>query len=536
MTEFVFAIINKGKFLVLAVYLSFVFWVPINNYDSLTTYLARFTYERYGPLSETGTQTIQSTFPRTFDILFLPFMNWGWFETLPSLVLTGVYLICLRFWFQDKKDFFSLSLLVLSCLPVFAVTVTSSKNDAALGVFAFAALTILVFVSSERFYKLGLICTLLSLLLGTKWHGFIIAGIILAVALFSEIRASGYRKLFKQIPFTILLSPLMFFLADGVTYWRNLSKFGTLFPTSPEISIMGTESFSFLKIINNLISIIITWFFETFDHVILMLPISSQIKTSIWGIANDMSVSPRVRLGIFENSEISTVGIMGIIILIVSFSNYQDNKSRFFHLQIVSFLYFCFLISFFEYSEWRNRYFLPVLMLLIPLFISRILKLSRKGLNAFFIMSLLISFSTLGKVLVFNQERPLISASYNDPYSKTPFAISSIFDEGSYRQALRFQVWSGYKDVDSYVRGNIQKADSFLVVNNSKDYPDPPFIEPFLRFRSVENTFFINTTDSFSWNSEFVMIYKRSTPVDSRYSIVFDYPGRYQIEIFQKNP
>ncbi len=146
-----------------------VFWVPGNDYDTLTSYITRIKLEEFGDLHQTATLELQYLFPKFFDYLHKPLLELGYFTTLPSFVLffAGCLVLFLPLTHRERLV---CAVFIMACPPVLVAT-TSFKNDLPLACFGLLA-WYAIFIRSRSSSYLPFALLALAALAGTKWHGF----------------------------------------------------------------------------------------------------------------------------------------------------------------------------------------------------------------------------------------------------------------------------------------------------------------------------------------------------------------------------
>ena len=93
-------------FLSITILLSF--WIPSNDYDSMSSYIARTKLEEFGNLRETATLELQYVFPKFFDYLHIPFLKLGYFMSFPNLFLFTILLYLIIRFFNTKAAIVSI--------------------------------------------------------------------------------------------------------------------------------------------------------------------------------------------------------------------------------------------------------------------------------------------------------------------------------------------------------------------------------------------------------------------------------------------
>lgn len=499
----------------LITYILFVFYIPGNDFDTMTSYMARIKLEEFGSLEQTATLEIQYLFPKFFDYLHKPLLEWGYFTTLPNFVLfLSLCFLLLRI--SSPSQFVFLSILIFACQPLL-IGNHSLKNDMTLGIFAFWSWYVIFFVNSKTWF-LTLSTLTLCLLLGTKIHG-----VLLVILLLPPLLYRLYRdRLISQLSIFLwfVFSPLFIIVSSASVYLANIKKYDTIMP---KLDYLSVGNVSFFK---NIYTFIVSSTLATFDLPVYLS--DAYLKTNILEWENKLALGVKdAHYGILRPA--SNINAFGVIIVVVLILNiYVLIKPRFSPAlktaAAIAVVYWLGLLTQFNYSNWVNRYFLPTYILGIfpaAIVLSQ-LPIKQWLKNSLIVYAVLVSFHTL----VLTAETNLISVTVIDLPSRNSYYVESVWSHITDRDSLYFHLWSGYRQIHQYFRDNIALTNSLLFINNATGN-DPPFIYPLIKDRQPANTHIFNTRYGGSYDNllgkyEYLMIYK-GTITDPRYQEDFNY-------------
>src|ERR1700743_1094676 len=102
-------------------------WVPGNDFDTMSSYIARIKLEEFGDLHRTATLELQYLFPKFFDYLHKPFLELGWFTTFSAFAPLCIACLVLFSVFERRERLICL-FFVMACPPIL-MAATSFKND-----------------------------------------------------------------------------------------------------------------------------------------------------------------------------------------------------------------------------------------------------------------------------------------------------------------------------------------------------------------------------------------------------------------------
>jgi hypothetical protein len=480
-----------------------VFWIPGNDFDTMSSYIARIKLEEFGDLHQTATLELQYLFPKFFDYLHKPFLEWGYFTTLPTfaLFLATCLVLASVFTLKEKKVFL---VFVMICPPIL-LALTSLKNDLALGCFAVLAwYCICVRRNSVSYMAVGILS--LCALIGTKWHGFFVLPPLGAVFLYQLIRT--HRPDARAFAVTALMLPLYWYVSSANVYLDNLVHFHRL---TPRPIWLASQTPHIKDVAINLYRFIVSSILDSFDVPFFL--IDEHTGWKIWPVLQAISAGGKqYSYAYIVNSEFSAFGISILFVLGVAVYSLCRSKDTpaVKCAAAAALFYTCAVLCFVPYSSWTNRYFLTgYLLALIPAVqIAARLKASKK------IVILILAYAGLMSLqaLLMDQERRLVPMTQSAPDgSRIP--LSTIYGDLRDRDRLYFEVWSGYVHIYEELQKDVQLSDGLVFVNEAKD-GDVPFLYPLIKDRSPANTRIINLRNSMTWDPQlcwdfpYVLVYK----------------------------
>jgi hypothetical protein len=506
-----------------ALMLLLAFWVPGNDFDSMTSYITRIKLEQLGPLRETATLEVQYIFPKSFDYLHAPFLRWGYFTVFPSFALFHVLLAILALGFRPRIALAALYLVGI-CQPIL-VGATALKNDLALGVFALVAWWLIFYLPKSPFYMAA--CGLaLATLVGTKWHGFLLAGPLGLCWLWQL----GFGRKCSWAGLWVLACslPVLWVVGSGNVYVDNLRHEGSLFPR-PDFAQVWPPNFP-----TNLYRFAVTTALETFEVPIALA--DRKLRGTIWphlqaltggSKAWDYALLPSPLLSVFGVSILVVIAACAVSI----FRRRCPRPVR--AGAVIALVYLALSLAVLRHLSSQNRYFIPTYVLgVLPtayvaseLGILRVLlqrRLLRWALAAYLVVS-------VGHVLLFTAEKPLLSFWVYKARDRQYVRMESIFSRFWDREAFYLESWKGYRDTFDFVRSQILPSDGLLVVNRATGN-DAPYLYPFIMHRSAANTRVVS--DRFGYRLDpdypdtfkYVLVY-RGELEDPRYQLVHDCGG-----------
>ena len=502
------------------------FWVPGNNYDVMASYIARIKLEDFGSLYDNATIELMFIFPKFFDYLHRPFLEWGYFTVFPSFALFTVFLYILIRKFTPPVAAISLFLIFI-CQPLI-IGATAQKTDLPLALFTFLAWYMIFYLPDSPAYPA--LCILpLCALVGTKWHGFLLAGVLFTVLIYQVIK----RRLFSysMMLFMVLFIPIYWYFSSADVYIQNLWRFGTLFP-SPDYLSYSRSGYLY-----NIYSFFATTLQETLELPLYFL--DTQLGGVLW---SGMTRLPGIHKGwsytILPNSELSVFGAPLLVVIgacVLSLRR-RDLPFSIRASAATALIYLVGTLAVCQYSSIWNRYFLPTYVMGILPLAYQIKDIRWHRLARLALVSYL--FVSSAHALLLNQEKRLISFPVYSPTSDQFIDYPSIFPDFFDRDALYFHVWSGHLDVYDYQREHILLSDSLLFINRA-DPETPPFLYPFIKDRHPANTRLINDrSDNLlapeaAGDFKYLMVYKGSYE-DARFEMVYQYGGGFQMEIYKR--
>jgi hypothetical protein len=507
-----------------------VFWIPGNDYDSMTSYIARIKLEEFGPLRETATLEIQYLFPKFFDYLHAPLLKWGYFTTLPSFLLF-LLVPCLGLLCLARFPQYLFLAFILTAQPIL-LAAASLKNDLAVGAFAFAAWW---WIATQRRSAAYLPVSLLLFcaLAGTKWQG---AFAILPLSVFLLIRlCKTHRPSMLSLLLCVLCLPVFYLVSSADVYLANILYSQTPTPT-PAWLAGQTHGLSELPV--NLARFLVATVEDTFDLPFYFIDINS--GWHIWPWLTYLSFGGKFYdYTVLTNSQhMSIFGLPLIVVMACSiFILLQRHQPLSVYAAAGTCLVYTLLILIFvRYDTWINRYFIPSFLLgLIPT--CRLLGKSKWRVPILWILMIFGLINSL-QTLFLDEERLLVpfTQRFADGhfYENDPI-YSRLLD----RDNLYFEDWSGYWSIYQFFKSEVHVSDSLLFLNKATG-GDVPFIYPFLRDREASNTRIINERYGKTWNHaftdqfEYVMVYRGSLP-DPSYDEIYSYPGGNDINIYRRH-
>ena len=505
-----------------------MFWVPGNDFDTMSSYIARIKLEEFGDLRQTGTLELQYLFPKFFDYMNKPFLEWGWFTTFPAFAL-----FCAAAWFQLKffgrKERLIWLFFILACPPIL-VAVTSFKNDLPVACFAVLAwYALFIRRNSSTYLPLGMLA--LAALAGTKWHGFFVIVPFGIGFLWQLCRTHRPDK--TALFLAALAVPLCWIASSGQVYVDNFRQFGTPFPR-PAWLTGQTLGWHHLPV--NLYKFISSTFIDTFDVPLYL--IDKQIGWKIWPNIEALTLHGKVyNYAFLINSEFSAFGLVLLFALGCSaFILFRRKESFAVKMAGAGALAYALLVlCFIDYSSWTNRYFIAAYMLgLIP----TVRLLGRMAFSKTIIMlaatyALLLSL----QAVLLNQDKLLKGLHWSMPAGQS-YNMSPIWRDFFKRDRLYFHVWGGYANIYDELQKDVQVSDSLVFINTAKD-GQVPFLYPLIKDRAPANTRIINIRNGGAWDPSlcrdfrFVLIYKGAFG-DPNYERIYAYDGENDMSLYRR--
>jgi hypothetical protein len=506
-----------------------MFWVPGNDFDTMSSYIARIKLEEFGDLHQTATFELQYLFPKFFDYLHKPFLELSYFTTFPNFALALVALLVLALTMNFKERKIALAF-VMACPPIL-LAMTSLKNDLALGCFAVLA-WYCIFIRPNSVTYLAFSLLALCALVGTKWHGLFIVLPLGVGLVFQLIRTR--RPDIKAIAVALLMSPSYWLVSSAGVYFDNLSRYGS--PTPVPTYLRGQMvPLSHLPL--NIYQFMSSTFMDTFDIPLYL--IDSHLQWKIWSYLEEITAGGRGHGYAFVVN--SCVGGFGILLLFVLGSAVHSLVRRKDPLAVraaaaTALCYTILVLASIEYSSWINRYFLPSFMLgLIPAvrLVER-LKLPRFAVPFIITYAFVMSL----QALLLNQEKFLVPVT-NYTLDGFHYKYPAIYHDLLKRDRLYFNVWSGYVHIYEELSKEVQPSDGLIVYNPSVGGENPPFLYPLIKDRSPANTRVINVRNGGQWDASlcpdfrYVLVYKGRLD-DPHYEEVYSYDGDREMNLYRR--
>lgn len=515
-------------FYLLALFL-LVFYVPGNDYDTMSSYIARIKLEEFGSLKETGTLEIQYIFPRFFDYLHKPFLELGYFTTLPNFLLFLIFIFVL-FYYHSSYLYFFFIILIFSSSAIL-ITITALKNDVSLALLLFLGWFIICHYKNKSWY-LTLCMLIIAAMVGTKWHGIITGGLLIIPMLYRIYIDKLINR--SAIAILVLFLPVLYWFSSADIYFDNYISYGSF---TPKINYLFQSNNPSL-----LINIYRFFFYNLFSNFgLLICAIDTFFHLGIWDFliqfSGGMDYFLHTREQMLAPSSVTILfGFPILLMLIVNgyiltrsdFSFYVKGSSA------IALAYFFILCSTLELSSWSMRYFLATyIMSIVPVseFLAK-LSLKKWMRQSMIIYTVLMSLYCL----TFNNEKVLVNFLWKEG-EKSILQVRSIWNYINDRDALYFMNWAGYLQAFDFYRHTVKTSDSLIFFNNSQG-ADCPFIYPFIKDRERANTRIINTRYGQNYKDElgkfdYIMVYRDKGEIakDPRYEKVYTYPSQNNDEL-----
>ena len=456
-----------------------VWWVPANDFDTMSSYLARIQLERIGPLRETGTLELQYIFPKFFDYLHAPLLDWGWFTTLPNFALfTIVMAVAIRRFSTAMAVRFILGLAISA--PVL-VAVTSAKNDITVGLFGLLCWFWIYYAKPERAWYLTGVLLLVSMLVGTKWHGLALAPMFAALA---ALRIWRERALtWSAVCLLLVAAPLAWRLSSADVYFENLQREGSICPSPAYVQ-------QDVNVPRNLWAFASNQVLETFEVPFYLA--DAYLHTDFWSLLQRLTKGAKLwTYAILPNSHVAAFGAPLLLVILASFHSLLTLKTPP-AIRASAFLaiaYGVLILERFDYTTGLNRYFLPCYLFGLVPAAHLLQQKTLRGIWRWAFYSYMVVVSA--HAILFNQEKQLAPLNVYNPESRQFFYYPTIFVDGLDRDSLYCQVWSGYKPIYKQFRDRVKSHHQLLIVNSMTN-GRVPFIYPFIRGRSAANTRVVN--------------------------------------------
>ena len=463
-----------------------VWWVPPCDFDTMTSYLARIQLERIGPLRETGTLELQYIFPKFFDYLHAPLLDWGWFITLPNFALfTATLVVVVRHLPPAVSARFISGLAIAA--PVIAA-VTSAKNDVTLGLIGLLCWFWIYYSRPEKPWYLPGVLLLAAMLVGTKWHGLALAPMLggLAVVRAWRERAFGWPA------FLLLLValPLAWRVSSADVYLENLQHEGSICPTPDFLNYkVGIRRNLWVFGVNNVL--------ETFE--VPFYCSDAYLHTKMWPRLQRWTKTGKAwNYLILPNADLSVFGLPMLLVIAGAAAALlmRQLPTPVRACALVSLVYCAVLLLCLNYTAWINRYFLPTYLFgLIPsAYLAQ--RVTLKGLWKWAFYSYLMFVSA--HATFFHQQKRLVPFDMYVANDGVFNHYKSIFADKFDRDALYFHLATGHLQPYQLCRERMKSHHNLLVVNSFKDN-NVPFLYPFIRGRTGYNTRIVNL-----WNGQTV--------------------------------
>jgi hypothetical protein len=456
-----------------------VWWVPACDFDTMTSYLTRIPLERIGPLREVGTLELQYLFPKFFDYLHAPLLDWGWFTTLPNFALFTAVVIAVIWRFPTAMAVrFILGLAI--CSPVLA-TVTSAKNDVTLGLIGLLCWFWIYYADVERPWYLPVAMLLAAALVGTKWHGLVLAP---AFGFMAGIRVVRERALrWAPILLSITALPFAWYVSSADVYLENLQHEGAICPP-PDFLKQP------VRVGRNVWSFGTNQVLETFE--IPFYCADAYLHTKMWPLLKRVTKGGKAwNYTVMPNSQLAVFGLPLLLTLAASLAALCIRRvpSHVRACALLSVYYCAVLLTCFDYSTWINRYFLPTYLfgLVAAAFLTQRIALRGICKPAFYAYLIFVSLQSA----LLNAEKRVFSFNMYIADADRFESYATIFAHKFDRDALYFHIWTGYLPPYRIWQERVHSHNRVLIVN-TKTGNDVPFLYPFVRGRSGYNTRVVN--------------------------------------------
>jgi hypothetical protein len=487
-----------------------VWYVPVNDIDSISSYLVRNYYAQFGPLEKTATFEFLYTFPSSFDFMFGPFLKLHWFEALPNFL---IFLLMLFVLFRQAppNQHVTVFALLFSC-QVLLTQMSSGKNDMALGVFALTAWWAIYSIKGSRF-RIPLALFAIAALIGTKWMGVPLAGLLL-IALLVEVVQE--RKLGRFLLTTLFLLPLLLWVGSFQTYVTNWLTYGSPIYLSPAIDA-SMNSMAHVTVAHNTVTLLKTLILKSFDLGPYLLDVFVT-KGALYKFFTQLLAN--IRYYATPSADYSNVG--GVVFLIcVGLSLtclFLKNVERSLKVSAaIALIHMAILVKKVELYPSTIRYLCSVYVLMILPSAYVLHRFTRLAYLRHFILA--FGLLTMIPTLLMQREHMLMTATevvwspesetdssnppilvkvpsmfrilarhQNPPVTPYPYWPPHLPD----RDALQFMIWSGVMWSYDYFRAMVPHTASLMMVNFDTDMNSPVAIGPFLRLRDPANTEMVN--------------------------------------------
>ena len=491
----------------LAIKFLLAWYVPANDIDSVSSYMVRNYFSQFGPLEKTATFEFLYTFPTTFDFMFGPFLKLHWFETLPNFLLF-VLMLYILFRQAPPSQHVTIFALVFSCQALIT-QISSGKNDLAIATFALTCWWA-IYCLKGRWFRIPLALFAMAALLGTKWMGIPLAG-LLFIAFAYEAYQDGEIK--RVLLIMLALLPLLLWVGSINTYLTNWVTYGSPIWTSPAVKsdLMGHESVWQTSILLFQVLVI-----KSFD-MIYYLSDRFIVKGYLWKYM--MNFPPNIRYYVTPAADYTNVG--GIVAVICAglsvWCLFLKNLERPLKVSAaLGLIYTAVMIYKIEMNPFFVRYLSAAYVLMIlpaAYMVSRIEKpYLRRFLLGFALFTMIPTLFMQRETLMWPvPEEYWVPKSETDHSNPGQFSrLLTIFEVASRhmnppvtpypywpphkpdRDALQFMIWLGLVWSYDYFRAEIPTTDSLMMVNFDTDMHGPVAIGPFLRLRNPANTLMVN--------------------------------------------
>lgn len=530
-------------FIIAVILIQFILvsFMPPTDFDSLSCYIVRIYFERIGPLKQTATLETLWMFPKFFDYLHGPLLDFGAFYCLPNfaLFLAVLYLIVTRL---DARTAIIALCLVFAAQPI-VVSAVGAKNDITIGLFGILAWWAICRRENSVSYLPVAILGLCALV-GTKYHGAIIAAPLTVALGYQLIRSRRPNGL--AILLLVLLMPIYWYVSSAGVYLDNLASYRTPFPTPDYVHDLGlTPQHGIAK---NLYVLTVGTIVEMFDLAGYLLDLVLGGQT--WKVYSPLTLNTKyLGYAIMPNAHNMVWGLPLLVVLTANAFILVRRRSSFASRVAAAsaLLYVTVVVLTVRYNNYTARYLLASYLIgLIPTaeLIAGYWPYLSTGARSLIKAASVATVAVISThAALFSSEHPIVSHTERNYVYNIAWPRPSILYSLADPDRLFFQVWAGHWSVYQFQRANIARADTIAIINPIQGN-DTPILLPFLRAHPPENTRIINYRNGQKWDRslcpdvKFVWVFKGEELDDDRYEAVYRVPagGSQAINIFRRKP
>ncbi|HVX10308.1 MAG TPA: hypothetical protein VHC22_03965 [Pirellulales bacterium] len=457
-----------------------VWWMPADDYDSMVYYLARIRLERIGPLRETATLEVEYLFPKFFDYLHTPLLDWGWFTTLPNFALFSATVVAIVWWLPSRMAV-RIVLGLAACSPVL-LNITSAKNDVTVALLAFLGWLWIFYANPKAaWYPAGGLL-LAAMIVGTKWHGLLLAPLLLVLLGIEVVKARNFRPATWALVLGSL--PLAWFVSSADVYLQNRLIDGAFCPVP---QCMHQE----IDVRRNIVAFASNSLLETLEVPFYVA--DTRLHGKLWQWLMRVTLGSKCwTYAIMPTTHICVYGVTILIVIasagIAACAPRTPWPVR--AAALLSIVYCAAMLSRFYYCDLVNRYFLTTYIVgLVPCsYLAQFVPRTRALRWAFYAYLVFVSLQSV----LLNQEKRLLPftryVAFEDRFERLAPLYHNLFD----REALQFHLWEGHLFPYRVLRQFVREEERLLIVNCHTNGVDGPFLYPFLEGRTGKNTRIVN--------------------------------------------